>query len=185
MKIITSDTLISSGTCYFTQTLGSRGGPRVDSTEERSICLNVQQRENNSMVSKNVSRYHMNVSHSLQSSATSDLPTRAGFFTFFFLGLTHRPRALALESLPEMQPCFSLPISQLGFLTLRWRRAPNKIWVRLESPNIRIQYLSHNRLQVANCHSSGVFFWLDFTEAESRVQTCPLHPHFLLEHMTT
>lgn len=76
----------------------------------------------------------------------------------FFSGSTHRPLALTLVSLPEMQPCFSLPISHLGFLTLRWRRAPNKIWVRLESPNIRIQYLSPSRLQAANRRSSGVFF---------------------------
>lgn len=89
---------------------------------------------------------------------------------FFFPGSTHRPLALTLEFLPEMLPCFSLPISHLGFLTLRWRRAPNKIWVRLESPNIWIQYLSHNCLQAANCHSSGMgFFSVDFIEADLRV----------------
>lgn len=87
-----------------------------------------------------------------------------------------------------MQPCLSLPISHLGFLMLRWRRAPNKIWVRHESPNIRIQYLSHNRPQSANWHSSGMFF-CGFDRGRlggsDSIHTCPLHLHFLLEHMTT
>lgn len=116
----------------------------------------------------------MNVFHSLQLSTTSALPTHIFFNIVFFAGSTHRPLAPLLVSLPEMQPCFSLPISHLGFLTLRWCRAPNKIWVRLESPNIRIQYRSHKRLQAPNWHSNSVFFWR-FDQGRLAVLT-PIRP---------
>lgn len=150
MKNITSDTLDLRTYLLFHSKVW------VVLTEERSVCFDMQQRQNNSTVSKNVRDVFL-VTIWMFFTLSSYQPLQICPHVIFFPGSTHRPLALTLVSVPEMQPCFSLPINHLGFLTLHWHRAPNKIWVRLKSPNIRIQYVSHKRLQAANCYSSGEF----------------------------
>lgn len=64
---------------------------------------------------------------------------------FFCSGSTHRPLVLTHLSLPQMQPFFHYPsvtgvrsrcaARLLSRSCVPWRRAPNKIWVRLKNPN--------------------------------------------------
>lgn len=135
------------------------------STQGRSVCFHVQQRKHGKCL-----KMCGPVCHHRECFSLSPIVNHfRSAHTYFFFS-SRRPRALTLVSLPEMQPCFSLPISPLGFLTLPRRHAPNRIWVRLERPNIRLQYLSHNRLQTANCHSR--VFYRRFDEADLRFWPC-------------
>lgn len=85
-------------------------------------------------------------------------------FIFFCSGSTHRPLVLTHLSLPQMQPFFHYPsvtgvrsrwaARLLSRSCVPWRRAPNKIWVRLKNPNFFLCVcLSHTCLQGACCHS--------------------------------
>lgn len=85
-------------------------------------------------------------------------------FIFFCSGSTHRPLVLTHLSLPQMQPFFHYPsvtgvrsrcaARLLSRSCVPWRRAPNKIWVRLKNPNFFFC------LPVTNLPAGGVLSFL-------------------------